>query len=81
MLNYQDWKKLDLNEAKLPDIGETVAFEDEVDVKINGKKMTIKPNQEVEVVSTSGNQMELKCKSGVFHLTLAEYKAHGGYLV
>lgn len=58
----------------MPDIGETVAFEDKV-----GK---YSPNTEFEVVSTTSNQMELKYKNdeSIF-LTPKEATELGYYLV
>lgn len=68
-------------EAKLPDLGEIVAFEDELEVKVKGKKKTIEPGMEMEVINNDGVQIELKCPSGTFFMTAKEYKANGGYLV
>ena len=78
MKTYQEWK---LDEAKLPDVGETVAFEDKLEVKVDGKKMSFEPNKEFEVISKPGMSVELKCKSGSFILSAGEYKAHGGHVV
>lgn len=79
MKTVQEWK---LEESsKLPDVGEMVEFETAVEAKINGKPWTIEPAKELEVISKSGNSIELKCKSGSFHMTVGEYKAHGGHLV
>lgn len=73
-----------IDESKgMPDLGETVSFEDGFKVKDEDSKknMEVKPNAEYEVISVIGKQMELKGPKCRFFITKAEYDKMGGYLV
>lgn len=77
----EDFKKF-RESTKLPDVGETVAFEDGFEVKgEKGKKYKVAPNEEFEVVSVSGADFTIKNKKITFNQSPAEFKANGGYLV
>ena len=79
-MKFEDlYRKLD--ESSLPDVGETISFEDEIETKIKGKKVVFEPNTEFQVISKVGKQLTLLSEKGEFYITEAEYKALGGYLV
>ena len=72
-----------LNESKtiLPDVGELVEFEEDIETKISGKKTIIPAGTEVEVIGKTDSQIELKYGKIEFYLTAGEFKAYGGSLV
>lgn len=75
-----------INEGKgMPDLGETVTFEDTFDMKDveTKRKVKITPEDEFEVLEVSGLTMRLGKIDGDFgfYITKGEYDTLGGKLV
>ena len=80
LMGYKEF----INESKgMPDLGETITFEDSFEMKNekNGKKVKITPKDEFEVIDVLGLAMKLSNKKIEFYITKGEYNKLGGYLL
>lgn len=77
-MNIKSFKEFSIAEKKnLPNLGETVAFEDRVKV---GKK-EYQPNTEFEVTDANDTSVQLTKGKDSGYFTLGELEALGYYLV
>ena len=80
LMGYKEF----LTESKgMPDLGETVQFEDSFDMKDaeSKKKVKVTPEDEFEVQEVSGMTMKLGNKKKSFYITKGEYDKLGGKLI